>query len=259
LVQALPQFNGKSAERKHLGTYSVRFEGVDALETHFQNQHQNLEFANAARAAMLAQVGFAQVEFFDDRPNKVRSATPHPLPGYLLATGVEANRRVLAQVYAGHPDAGLVDGDRVFVDDALLDRGVNAGLVRAGLAYAELYSTMPFPLIGRMRQLVKQARADSVGFWNREDVALGHPAAPANVADLSSMVMFPKLYRRLVAYFTDHQTDLDSFDTWIRAQPNRDDPAQLPTGEHGNLHDLYQVDQNGISLRYLPEEFMFLE
>ena len=259
LVRALPLFNGVPAERKHLGTYSVRFEGIDALETHFQNHHQNLEFATAARDLMLTQVGFDDVTFFGDRPNKVEAADPHPLPGYLLATGIEANGRVLAQVYSGQPDQGSQDGDRVFVDEDLLDRGVNAALIRAGLAYAELYTTMPFPLIERMRQLVTQARADKAGFWPKEDLRLDQPVQPTSVADLSNLVMFPKLYRRLVAYFTDGHNDLTAFDTWIRANPGRDDPAQLPTGEHGNLHDLYAVDAAGIKLRLLPEQLMFLE
>jgi hypothetical protein len=259
LVRALPQFNGKPAERKHLGTYSVRFEGIDALESHFQNHHQNLAFAIAARDVMLQQVGFDHVEFFPDRPNKVSAAHPHPLPGYLLATGVEANGRVLAHVYGGQPDPGLHDGDRVFVDEPLLDRGVNAGLIRAGLAYAELYSTMPFPLIKHMRQLVTQARADNAGFWPKEDLGVNHPVQPTNVADLSTLVMFPKLYRRLVDYFIDGHSDLTAFDTWVRAQPDRDDPAQLPTGERGHLHDLYQVDASGLRLRLLPEQLTFLE
>jgi hypothetical protein len=72
-------------------------------------------------------------------------------------------------------------------------------------------------------------------------------------------VIFPKRYRRQVDYFTDQHTDLAAFDTWIRARPDRDDPAQLPTGERGHLHDLYQVDHNGISLRHLPEQLIFLE
>jgi endonuclease YncB( thermonuclease family) len=219
------------ADRKHLGTYSVRFDGIDALETHFQNQHQNLEFANAARDLMLREVGFDQIDFFPDRPNKVQAAQPHPLPGYILATGIEANGRIVAQVYPGSPDPALTDGDRVFVDDALLDRSVNAALLRAGLAYAELYTTMPFQLIGHMRDLVTQARTAGTGFWPSEDIGIDNPAKPASVADLADLVIFPKLYRRLVDYFTDQHTDLAAFDTWIRAQPDRDDPAQLPTGE----------------------------
>src|SRR5829696_402765 len=49
LVQALPRVIGVAPDRKHLGTYSVRFEGIDPLETHFMNRHQTLQFAEAAR------------------------------------------------------------------------------------------------------------------------------------------------------------------------------------------------------------------
>jgi endonuclease YncB( thermonuclease family) len=259
LVRALPRFTGTPADRKHLGTYSVRFEGVDALETHFQNQHQDLAFAQAARDLMLQQVGFTQVEFFTDRPNKVHSAVPHPLPGYVLATGIEANGRIVAQVHGGAPDPDLVDGQRVFVDDALLDRSVSAALVRAGLAYGEFYATMPFSLIGHLRGLVAQARAAGAGFWPRENVGLDVSAQPTSIADLSDLVIFPKLYRRLVDYFGDLHADLGAFDTWVRAAPDRDDPAQLPSGGRGHLHDLYQVDDKRISLRLLPEQLVFLE
>ena len=259
LVQALPRFSNTAAERKHLGVYNVRFEGIDALETHFRNRHQNLEFGDAARDLMLREVGFTEITFFADRPNNVQTAVPHPVRGHILATGIEQNGRIVAQVYAGAPDPGPVDGDRVFVDEALMDRSVNAALVRAGLAYGEFYSTMPFPLIGHLRDLVTQARAAGAGFWPREDVGVDHAAQPTSITDLSDLVIFPKLYRRLVEYFADNHTDLAAFDTWVRASRPRDDPAQLPSGERGNLHDLYQVDEKGISLRFLPEELTFLE
>lgn len=258
LVQALRRFNGTPPDRKHLGVYSVRFEGIDALETHYKNHHQNLGLANAARDEMLQQVGFATVTFRQDRPNKVESAAPHPLPGYLLATGIEANGRIVAQVYAGQPDEGMADGDRVFVDDARLDRSVNAALVRAGLAYGEFYTTMPFPLIGRLRDAVVAARAAGAGLWPKESIGVDAPARPGSVADLADMVIFPKLYRRLVDYFADH-SDLAAFDTWVRAAPDRDDLTQLPSGERGHLHDTYVVDGLGIRLRYRPEELVFLE
>jgi len=259
LVQALPRFNGIAPDRKHLGVYSVRFEGIDALETHYKNRHQNLELADAARDLMLREVGFQTVTFRPDRPNKVESAVPHPLPGYVLATGIEANGRIVAQVYAGQPNEGVADGDRVFVDDARLDRSVNAALVRAGLAYGEFYTTMPFPLIGHLRDEVGKARAAEAGFWPREGISVDASARPASVADLSDMVIFPKLYRRLSDYFADNHSDLAAFDTWVRAKPERDDLTQLPSGERGHLHDTYVVDGQGIRLRYRPEELVFLE
>ena len=104
LVQALPRFSRTPPERKHLGVYSVRFEGIDALETHFENHHQDLGFAAAARDLMLHETGATRVTILPDLPTKVESASPHPLPGYVLATGIEANGRIVAQVHAGEPD-----------------------------------------------------------------------------------------------------------------------------------------------------------
>ena len=50
----------------------------------------------------------------------------------------------------------------------LLDASLNADLVRAGLAYAELYSTMPIDLIHRMRHLITTARTNNTGMWPTE-------------------------------------------------------------------------------------------
>jgi len=258
VVRRLRRFSRVPADRRHLGTYAVRFESIDALETHFAGHHQELGLARAARDHMLASLGFGAVEFSATNPNKVASAEHHPVPGYLLANGIESNGRVLALVYPGEPDLGVADGHRVFVDTPLLDASVNAGIVRAGLAYGELYSTMPLVLIHRMRELVREARAASAGIWPAETVTTTTPALPDGVDDLSTMVMFPKLYRRLVAYFTTGATDLAGFDAWVRADPvQRDDRALLPTGESGHLHDLYEVTPAGVRLTYAPEDVVF--
>ena len=258
VVRHLRRFSGIPADRRHLGTYAVRFESVDALETHFAGHHQDLDLARAARDLMLASLGFGAVEFQASNPNKVASAEHHPVPGYLLANGIESNGRVLALVYAGEPDLGVGDGRRVFVDGPLLDASVNVALVQAGLAYGELYSTMPLALIHRMRDLVHEARAASTGLWPAETVSTTSSALFTGVDDLSTTVMFPKLYRRLVSYFTGGAADLAGFDAWVRADPvHRDDRALLPTGESGHLHDLYEVTPAGLRLTYAPEDVVF--
>ena len=78
------------------------------------------------------------------------------------------------------------------------------------------------------------------------------------LAALSELVIVPKLYRRLVTYFTTGHSDLAGFDEWVRADPiHRDDRALLPTEELGNLHDLYDVNSDGITLRFLVETLTF--
>src|SRR5215216_2623522 len=45
-----PDFNGRNM-------INLRLEGIDALETHFDDMHQNLELALAARDALLQRLG----------------------------------------------------------------------------------------------------------------------------------------------------------------------------------------------------------
>jgi hypothetical protein len=259
IVLGLPRFSGMWPDRKHLGTYSVRFEGIDALETHYLNRHQNLEFAEAARDELLARVGFTGVQFIQDRPNNVASADVHPMRGHIMANGIESNGRILGLVYPGPYPGPEMDGEHVFVDEPMLDASVNARILALGLAYAELYSTMPLDLIAHMRGIITKARSDGEGFWSKEAVTTTATVLLNDLSSLPELVMFPKLYRRLVKYFEDGNVGLGNFDTWVRADPvGRDDRALLPTGEVGNLHDLFEVDPaGGIRLRFPPEELMF--
>jgi hypothetical protein len=158
----------------------------------------------------------------------------------------------------------------VFVDDALLDRSINAALLRTGLAYAELYSTMPFPLIGHMQDLVTQARAAEdlvtqaraagAGFWPRENLGIDNPAQPTSVGDLADLVIFPSCTAAWSATSptstptSPHSTPGSAPNPTATTPPNSP-PANATT----STTSLYQVDQNGISLRHLPEQLIFLE
>src|SRR4029450_6773608 len=73
LVEALPRPSGRPADINARGI-AVRLEAIDALETHFQETHQELAGANAARDELLAQLDFTNVVFFNDLPKKVQSA-----------------------------------------------------------------------------------------------------------------------------------------------------------------------------------------
>src|SRR5215211_7009464 len=73
LVEGLPRRSGTPADLGPRGI-SVRLEAIDALETHFGETHQELEGATAARELLLANLGFTNVRFYQDQPNKVESA-----------------------------------------------------------------------------------------------------------------------------------------------------------------------------------------
>ena len=82
-------------------------------------------------------------------------------------------------------------------------------------------------------------------------------AAIANLATLEDLVMWPKLFRRLFAYFAEGHAGLAEFDNWMRQDPvHRDDSLRLPDGEKGNMHDAYVVDGNSLMLQFNPEDLL---
>lgn len=255
LVRGLPWLSGRGPNVNTRGNIPVRYEGIDALETHFQGANQQLHFANAARDENLRLLGFKNVKFWADLPNVVESVDANPLPGYVIANGIEANGRLLGLVYSGaahHPD-----GANVFVDNALIDQSVNTKLVMAGLAYMEPYDTMPISLVQHMRQVIAKARQNNAGLFAAEDVSTTNADSIPDLAKLEGLVMWPKLFRRLAAYFSQGHAGLGQFDDWMRQDPiHRDDSLRLPSGEKGNMHDAYVVNGDSLKLQFNPEDLL---
>jgi hypothetical protein len=254
LVRGLRRFSGIPPDIRN-GHINVRYEGIDALETHFQGTHQDLGFANAAREKNLALLGFTNVRFFPDLPNVVQSVDRNPLQGYVIANGIESNGRLLGLLYAGATNRQ--DGSRVFVDNALLDQSVNAKLVDVGLVFVEPYDTMPMSLVRHLRAKIAAARAAGSGLWPSESPTTETAVSIPKLADAQTLAMWPKLFRRLATYFSEGNAGLGQFDTWVRDdRVNRDDALRLPDGEAGNMHDTFLVEGNNLRLKFRPEELL---
>ncbi len=85
------------------------------------------------------------------------------------------------------------------------------------------------------------------GLWPQEDVNIGKEAHIADLAKLETLILWPKLFRRLATYFSQDHTGLAQFDAWIRKDPvHRDDALRLPDGEKGNMHDTYVINGNSL-------------
>ena len=257
LVEALPRRSGVPPDINARGV-SVRLEAIDALETHFQEAHQELTGANAARAELLGHLGFTNVTFFDDLPNKVQSADQDALRGHVLSNGIDGNGRLIAFVYPG--DHSGPDGMAVFVDEALVDQSLNAVLLAAGHAYPAFYATLPADLRTHLAAVSEAARdtQSPVGLWPRSTADPDGPATVADLAGLEQLVIWPKLFRRIVPYLASGFGDFDGFDTWLRADPvNRDDELfLLDKLERGNLHDVDPGVGQQIQLTVWPEDFI---
>jgi endonuclease YncB( thermonuclease family) len=257
LVETLPRRSGVPADLNARGI-SVRLEAIDALETHFQETHQELAGANAARDELLRLLGFTNVRFFDDLPNKIQSADQDALRGHVLSNGIDANGRLIAFVYPGdHPGP---DGTTVFVDPALVDQSLNAVLLAAGHAYPAFYATLPADLRTHLAAVSERARAAQppVGLWPRSTADPNGAATIANLDAAEGLVIWPKLFRRIVPYLAAGFPDFNSFDAWLRDDPvHRDDELFLiETLERGNMHDVVRGVGQQLRLTVWPEDFI---
>lgn len=257
LVEALPRPSGTPPDLNARGI-SVRLEAIDALETHFGETHQELAGANAARDELLRVLGFTNVVFFEDLPNKVRSADQDSIRGHVLTNGVDANGRLIAFAFPG--DAPDPDGTTVFVDDATVDASVNAQLLAAGHAFPAFYATLPATLRDHLAVLSRNARnaQPPLGIWPRSTADPDGAATVADLASLEQLVIWPKLFRRLVPYLATGATSFDGLDAWLRADPvHRDDELfRLDILERANIHDVVRGSGPHIQLTVWPEDFV---
>jgi hypothetical protein len=155
-------------------------------------------------------------------------------------------------VYPGVPTAA--DGASVFLDDAGVERAVNASLLADGLAYPAFYGTLPAALRTHLAVSSRAARAAGLGIWPGSTATPDSTATVPDLATLETFAIWPKLFRRLVPYLATGATGLDGFDSWLRADPvNRDDALFfLDRGESGNLHDLVVASGHRVHLTNGP-------
>lgn len=258
LVMGLKKFGPRWPNFNKRETIPVRFEGINALETHFNGAHQDLELANKARDTMLAKIGFKDVVFWDDLPNVVESVSNNPLRGYIIANGIDSNGRVIAFVYPGNLKAK--DGEQIFLNSEMMLDSVNAAILTGGLAYAAIYTSLPIDLINALVKRTHEVRIKGLGVYGRESFDTNRSAHIEGFDEIEHMIMWPKLFRRLASFFSSESSNLSEFIGWLRADIiNRDDHMQLPNGELGNLHDLIAVDGDSLRMQYNSEDVIVLQ
>lgn len=259
LIERLPRPN-RAPGFNLAGITSIRFEGVDALETHFEvedvDYHQHLPLALAARDALMARLGFGAIKYFDSHPYKVESVEHHPVRGYILSLGLDTYGRSVAFVYTGeHP---AIDGSRIFMQPQMLDASLNAYMLREGHAYGAFYLGLPPELREHLRAGVRQAREHRLGLWAHAP-SMSAGLRIDGIDALQNSVMWPKLFRRIVPYFQAGHTDFSAFDPWLREDTrHRDDRLLLPTMEVGNLHDMIRTEGSTLRLVVAPEDVVMV-
>jgi len=257
----LSDVGGRDAEFNGGQFAQLRFEGIDALELHYPgSRHQNRDLATAARDFMLAQLGFGTVDYApnDDLASYVRSSVPEQIRGFILTRAIDPFGRPVSFVFVGDPPAH--QNNEIHLEVPLLNRSVNAGLMRSGNAYPAYYTArnghggLPIDLRDRLTDLAVEAWYAGDGLWP-QDQSRDNPRI-RDFAELEQLAIWPKLYRRIAAYFSEGNVGLAGFDGWLRESDKDDEVIVVPTGELANLHDTYDLANDRISMRFWPEELM---
>lgn len=245
------------------GGASLRLDGIDALETHYQGvgpefAHQPLDLgAHAARDFLLDWLGFTDVQRGGDE--KVTSATPETVSGYILASGADKYGRCVALVGRGTPDPDAASGTPVIVSVPMLRQSANHDLLSRGLVYPTFFSNLPEELRLDMAATARLARAvkapDSV--WANDVTHTG-----AVIEDLGSLtdrlVILPKLFRSLADYLRLFGPSLDGFPAFLAGKDDEyffTDPRFTTRG----LQHVVDVIGNTVKLRPAIEDIVFLE
>jgi endonuclease YncB( thermonuclease family) len=247
----------RDADLNDGGAAQLRFEGIDALELHYAgSNHQNAAGAVAARDACLRELGFdpPRIEYAPsgDIPTSVRSSVPESVRGHILTRAIDPFGRPVAFVFRGDAPSG---GAEAWLDAVRLRASANARLLAAGQAYPAYYTGLPHDLRNVLTDLADAAWAADRGVW-AQDASM----TPTKIgrADLGDHTLWPKLYRRLYAYFDDtNAARVGGFPNWLRADPARDDVLWIvPDAREGNLHDVVEVDGGRLRMTQWPEDLI---
>jgi hypothetical protein len=164
----LQNLGGREPKYNKGGFLQLRFETIDALEIHFNGTHQNLTYATEARDCNLDKIGFKKREF-SSSGFTVKSASPHPIDGYILTRSIDPYGRPVSFVFSGsHPKP---HGSDVFLDVTLLNRSVNAELARSGKAFPTFYTGLPVDLRNQIKKLIDASKNGAM--WRADKSFVG--------------------------------------------------------------------------------------
>lgn len=248
----LKKLPGPDLALSKAGHAMLRFEAIDALETHFGgHHHQPIEFAFEARELLLTLLGIKNVQW-NEKGSKITSADDGTL-GYLLTNKIENRGRVLSFVYTG--TINKKTGDKIFVDKKLIKQSLNYKIIEKGLAFPTYYINFLPELRNEFTKAVEKARKTGIGFWPLDKTNKG--VIVEDIEDVSETnIIMPKLFRRIAAFFEKHSS-IDEFKTYLEKQD--DQLIILPTNKKKILSDIVTVKNKTVKLTKKPENIVFEE
>jgi hypothetical protein len=237
-----------------IGSTQLRFEGIDALELHFEGHHQPRPLADDSRDYLTGLLDMNPVPYKPPDDLTVKPPVAHDgTRGYILSRALEVHGRPVSFAFADEPTGA--DGSKLTLKAALLKKSLNYKSLASANAYPLFYDTLFAALRATFAQAVQAARADKKGLWKHDRSTKG--LAAVSEADLEQRgVIFPKVFRRLTSYFDGGASGLSGFLPWLAK--TKEQVLDLTTGNFTHLDNVLAVKNGKIRLTRQPEELVIV-
>ena len=245
------KLSGPAVALNALGHASLRMEAVDALETHYQGLHQPLRLARPAVRYILSSLGIREV-VWDEAQKRVIKAEDGT-EGYILARSTESLRRPVAFVFAGGSEEK--DGREISLNESMLSKSLNYGLIVRGLAYPMYYNGLFSDLRHTLTYASIRAREEGRGIWPYDLTTKGFSMTKIGTIT-NEVAILPKLFRRIVD-FMGEGGNIDGFIDHLR---NGCEPlVKVAQVQFTRFDSLVEVKGDRVKLTESPENLIFLD
>jgi endonuclease YncB( thermonuclease family) len=248
------QREGSAPRLTTIGSTQLRFEGIDALELHFEGASQPRPLADQARDFLTGKLTMNPVPY--KAPDHLRVLPPvqrDAVPGYILSRSLEVHGRPVSFAFAGSP--AEPDGSEVVLKPARLRKSLNFASLAAGHAYPLYYDTLFGDLRATLTKAAAGARTKKLGLWTADLSTAGLKVSDGAGLERDGVV-FPKLFRRLSEFLKVPGSRLSGFEAWLADK--REEVLDLTTNSFTHLDNVIEVKKGKVRLARLPEELVFI-
>jgi endonuclease YncB( thermonuclease family) len=244
------KLSGPKVEIKSNGQVQLRFEAIDALETHYERFHQPMNLAMKATNFVLDCVGIKNVVW--NKSGTVQSANDGTR-GYIMTRSTDQYGRPVCFVFAGDP--AKKDSSEVFLDKDRLKDSVNYKSASEGLVYPTYYNGFFSDLRNELTSVVKKARQDKKGIWDK-DLSNNGFDVPNFQPLMDNVVIMPKLFRRIAEYMGDSGS-ITGFKQFLYAK--WDPLIKIQQVHFTRMDNIVIVEGDRVTLGEPPENLIFID
>lgn len=245
----LSRLSGRPAKLNARGHVSLRLEGIDTLETHYNGLKQPEPFADSATDELLEYLQINDVVWSRERRSVV--SAKDGVSGYIFARETDKYGRVIAFACPGETENE--DGGNVFFTTETMELSANYHLAANGFSHVTFYWGLFADLRTALAEASKNARDAGLGLHSVDKTEQGFKVE--SLATLTDeTVILPKLFRRLTSYLAETGS-VDGFKTALEASA---EPV-LDLRDNNFTHFDTFVEQDGMNVRLLrsPSELVF--